>query len=150
MGKHPGHIHHIGNPGNQVLHLPLLHTVVFQGKGHILRHGQADELAVGILQDGAHHLGKVKQAQLACVPAAYGEPARGLARVGIGNQAVHAVGQGGLSTAGGSGNQDLLPPGDGQIDVVQRGLGLGGILKAEIFKGNQGFQGWASFRFVMG
>ena len=148
MGKHPGHIHHIGDPGNQVLHLPLLHAVVFQGKGHILRHGQADELAVGILQDGAHHFGKVKQAQLARVPAANGEPARSLARVGIGNQAVHAVGQGGLSTAGGSGNQDLLPPGDGQIDVVQRGLGLGGILKAEIFKGNQGFQGWASFRVL--
>ena len=48
------------------------------------------------------------------------------------NQAVDAVGQGGFSAAGRAGNQNLLALMYRQVNVVQGGFGLGGVLKAKI------------------
>ena len=123
---------------SHLLHLPvhLLRgdAVVFQGEGNVLRHGQADELAVGILQHRAHNFGQTEQAQLSGVLPRHRQAAGDLPGVGIGHQAVDAVGQGGLAAAGRPGNQHLLPLADGQVDVVQGGLRLGGVLKAEMVK----------------
>ena len=54
---------HAGSLPHLSVHVLPLHTVVFQGKGNVLGHRQADELAVGVLQDGAHDLAQAKQTQ---------------------------------------------------------------------------------------
>ena len=43
------HIHKRGNFLDGFVHFLGGNAVIFQGKGDVLRHGQADELAVGIL-----------------------------------------------------------------------------------------------------
>ena len=54
---------HAGGLPHLSVHFLPLHTVVFQSKGNVLGHRQADELAVGVLQDGAHDLAQTKQTQ---------------------------------------------------------------------------------------
>ena len=46
------------------------------------------------------------------------------------------MGQSGFSAAGGAGDEHLFPLADIQIDVVEGGFGLGGVVKAEILKGD--------------
>jgi hypothetical protein len=52
----------------------------------------------------------------------------------VGNEAVDAVYQCGLSRAGPSEDQDLLPPFYPEVDVLQGSFGLGSVLKREVFK----------------
>ena len=127
---------HAGSLPHLSVHFLPLYAVVFQGKGNIFGHRQADELAVGILQDGAHNLAQAKQTQCLGVLSRHRQLAGGLALIRGGDQTVDAVGQGGLSAAGRAGDEHLFTLADLQIDVVQGRLRLGGILKAEIFKGN--------------
>ena len=51
--------------------LRVFHTVVFQCKGNIFCHSQADELPVGILQHRADMLGDLEQIKLTGLFAAY-------------------------------------------------------------------------------
>ena len=134
MGKHLLHIHQFRNFLHMAMHFGGGDAVIFQGEGNVLRHRQSDELAVGILQHGAHHFGQAEKVQLQGVFAADCQLARGFAGVGIGDQAVDAVSKGGLAAAGGARDQNLLTLGNIQIDVIQRGLCLGCILKTEVFK----------------
>ena len=62
------------------------------------------------------------------------QAAAALAAIGKGDQAVDAVGQRALAAAGGPRDQDLLAAAHRQIDVMECRLGLGVVLKAEMFK----------------
>ena len=148
MTQHAADPHQLSDPVHKGFHVLLVHTVVLQGKGHVLCHRQADELAVRVLQDRAHHFGQVKQAQIFRVPAANGEGSRGFPRVGIGDQAVDAMGQGRLAAARRAADQDLLPLADIQGDVIQGRLRLGGVLKAEMVKGYDRLQGWTLLSWI--
>ena len=114
-------------------------AVVLQSESNILRNGQSDELAVGILKHCANRFGQTEQTQLLGILARNSQAAGNLAGVGVGDQAVDTVGQGGLTAAGGTGDQHLLTLADLQIDIVESRLRLGGILKTEVFKGDNGF-----------
>ncbi len=121
------------------LHLFLGDTVIFQGKGDILCHRQTDKLPVQILQHGSHRLGNIKNT-LFRIFLSIDQKASGLGTpVGKGDQTIDAVGQSGLPAAGGTGDQDLLSGMDLQVDIVERRLRLGPVLKAEVLKFNKGF-----------
>ena len=109
-------------------------TVVFQRKGDIFGNRHADELPVRVLQYGAHRAGDLEEAYVLRLPPAHAHAARALAPVGVGDQAVDAVGQRGLAAAGGAADQHLFPFADRERDVVQRRLGLGVILEGEMIK----------------
>ena len=53
----PLHIHKLRDLFHLIVHFPGGNAVVFQGKGNVLRHRQADELAVRILKHRSHDLG---------------------------------------------------------------------------------------------
>ena len=48
------HIHKLGNFPDGFVHFLGGNAVIFQGEGNVLRYGQADKLAVGILQNRAN------------------------------------------------------------------------------------------------
>jgi len=132
------HIHKPGHPVGCGVHFVLRHTVVFQCKGNVFRHGQADELAVGVLQNGADRLGKLKNTRLFGLFAVNQQGAGGFAGVAERDQPVDAAGQRGFSAALRPGDKDLFAGIDIEIDVVQRGPGLGAVLKGEIPEGDDG------------
>ena len=135
----PLHIHKLRDLLHLVVHFPGGNAVVFQGEGNVLRHRQADELAVRILKHRSHDLGKTKQPQILGVFPTYRQRSGDLTGVGVGHQAVDAVGKGGLTAAGGPGDQNFLALVNLQVDLIEGRLRLGGVLKTEVFKGNDRF-----------
>ena len=111
------HIHQLRDFFHLLVHFLCGNAVVFQDEGNVLRHGQADELAVGILKHRAHCFGQAEQAQFLGVLSVHGQATGDLARVGVWDQTVDAMGQGGFSAAGGAGNQNFFTLMYFQIDV---------------------------------
>ena len=125
----------LGGAAGDLVHFVLRSAAVFQRKGDVLPHRQADELAVRVLQHRTDVARQLKNAAVGRVHAVHGQRARTLAGVGERVQAVDAGRQRGLAAAGRPGDQHALPGVDIQIDVMQRGLLLGTILERKIFKG---------------
>ena len=90
------HVHFLCHSTNTAEHLLLGDTVVFQGKGDILRHCETYELSVRILQNGTHQLGDVKKAHLPGLPAANLQAAGHFPLIGKGDEAVETMGNGGF------------------------------------------------------
>ena len=124
----------VGHGLHGFFHRIQIHAVVFQGEGHVLAHSQADELSVGILKNRSHHFGNLKDIQILCLPAHDFQAALQLSLIGKRDQSVQTVSERTFSASAGTHKENFLPLVDRQIDVVQRGLGLAEILKAEIFK----------------
>ena len=125
----------LGGAAGDLVHFVLRSAAVFQRKGDVLPHRQADELAVRILQHRADVARQLKNTAVGRVHAVHSQRARALAGVGERVQAVDAGRQRGLAAAGRPGDQHALPGVDVQIDVMQRGLLLGAILEGKIFEG---------------
>ena len=139
MLQNPLYIHQLCDSHHFPVHFFCRNAVIFQSESNILRNRQTDELTIRILQDRTHDLGKAKQAQLQSILTANGQLTGSLAGIGIGHQAVNAMGQGGFSAAGRAGDQDLFALADLQIDIIEGRLRLGSILEAKILKGNNCF-----------
>ena len=60
VAQDPANIHQIRRFLHNFVHFIPGNAVVFQGKGNILRHGQTDELPVGILKHGTNGFGQAK------------------------------------------------------------------------------------------
>ena len=125
----------LGGAAGDLVHFVLRSAAVFQRKGDVLPHRQADELAVRVLQHRADVARQLKNTAVGRVHAVHSQRACALAGVGERVQAVDAGRQRGLAAAGRPGDQHALPGVDVQIDVMQRGLLLGAMLEGKIFKG---------------
>ena len=121
-----------------LVHFFLRGAAVFQRKGDIFRHRQADELAVRILQHGADMIRQLKNAAVGRIHAVYCQAACTLTGVGEGIQAIDAGCQCAFAAAGRPGNQDALTRVDIQVDIMQGGLLLGAVLERKIFEGYDG------------
>ena len=128
------HVHDISHLLDGLHHFLLGNAVIFQGEGDILANGKAYELAIGVLQNSTDFLGQFKEAGLLGVQAVHHHGAFHLTLVGIGNQAVDAVTQGGFAGAGRADNQHLFSLIDSQINVVECGFCLGEVLEGKIFE----------------
>ena len=129
-------VHQLGRPARNLVHLFLRRAAVFQRKGDVFRHRQADKLAVRVLQYRTDMRGKFKNAALRRVYAVNHQTAAHFARIAEGNQPVDAVAQRAFAAAGRPGNQHPLARHDIQIDVADGRLLLRPVLKAEIPEGN--------------
>ena len=137
--------HQLGGAAGDGVHLVLRHTAVFQRKGDILAHRQADELAVRVLQDGAHMGRQLKDAAVGGVHAVHGQGAGALAGVCEGVQPVDAARQRAFAAAGGARNEHPLTGVDVQIDAGQRRALLGAVLERKFWNDIMG-----SLRSAMG
>ena len=110
--EHPFHTYQSGGLGHLFVHLVGRDTVVLQRKGNVLGHRQADELAVGVLQHGAHDLAQAKQAQGLGLLSGHRQLSGHGPLIGGGDQTVDTVGQGGFSAARRTGDEHFLSPAD--------------------------------------
>ena len=133
--------HQFSDAAGRLVHFFLRGAAVFQRKGDIFRHRQADELAVRILQHGADMIRQLKNAAVGRIHAVYCQAACTLTGVGEGIQAIDAGCQCAFAAAGRPGNQDALTRVDIQVDIMQGGLLLGAVLERKIFEGYDGYFG---------
>ena len=126
-------IHHNGMAGDLV-HFLLGNTAVFQRKGNVLAHRQADKLAVRVLQHSAHMGRKFKNAAVGRIHTVYRQAAGAFAGVGKRVQPVDAGRQRAFAAAGRPGDQHTLTGVDIQVDIMQRRLFLRTILEGEVFE----------------
>ncbi|MPM74448.1 hypothetical protein SDC9_121436 [bioreactor metagenome] len=133
-GEQVIHLHKRRGLPDDLLHLVLLHALVFERKGDILAHRKAYKLPVGVLQNGADMLAQRKDALLLRFLAGNAEAALDRARVRKRNQPVDAAPQRALSAAGRAHDEHFFPFVDRQVDLVQRRLRLRKILKRKIMK----------------
>ena len=82
--------HQFSDAAGRLVHFFLRSAAVFQRKGDIFRHRQADELAVRILQHGADMIRQLKNATVGRIHAVYCQAACTLTGVGEGIQAIDA------------------------------------------------------------
>ena len=128
-----------GTAGDLV-HFLLRGAAVFQRKGNVLPHGQPYELAVRVLQHGAHMPGQLKDTAVGRVNAVHNQTALAFAGVGEGIQTVDAGRQCAFAAAGRTCNQHALARVDVQINVVQGWLLLRAVLEGKITEGyDRGF-----------
>ena len=139
MAQDPADIHQVRCFLHNLMHFIPGNAVVFQSKGNILRNSQSDKLSVGILKDCSDGFGQAEQAQFHGILPLYGKRAGDFSRIRRGNQTVDAVGDGGLTAAGGTGDEHLFPTMNVQIDVIEGRRCLGGVLESKIPKGYEGF-----------
>ncbi len=132
--QHPPHVYEIGDFFNLFVHLRHSNAVIFQRKGNVFRHSQADELTVGVLQYGADDLGKIKESKFQCILAANREGASDLTGIGVRYKTVDTVRKRGLAAARGTGNQHLFATANLQVNVVECRFSLRCILKAKMLK----------------
>ena len=126
------HTHQTGHALGDIVHFLLRHAVVFQRKGNVLRHRQADELAIRVLQHRAHMAGQFKDAGFRRLHAVHHQRALAFAGVAEGNKAVDAAGQRAFAAAGRAGDEHALARIDIQIDIMQRGLFLRAVLEGKM------------------
>ena len=117
-----------------LVHFLLGNTAVFQRKGNVLAHRQANELAVRILQHRAHMGRKLKNAAVGRIHAVYRQAAGAFAGVRKRVQPVDAGRQRAFAAAGRPGDQHTLTGVDIQVDIMQRRLFLRTILEGEVFE----------------
>jgi hypothetical protein len=130
--------HQFSDAAGRLVHFFLRGAAVFQCKGDIFRHRQADELAVRILQHGADMIRQLKNAAVGRIHAVYCQAACTLTGVGEGIQAIDAGRQRAFAAAGRPGDQHTLTGVDIQVDIMQGGLLLGAVLERKIFEGYDG------------
>jgi hypothetical protein len=131
--------HQLRSAAGDGVHLLLRHTAVFQRKGDVLAHGQANELAIRVLQYRAHMGRQLKDAAVRRIHAVHGQGAGAHAGVREGVQAVDAARQRAFAAAGRACDEHTLPRIDVQVDAGQRGTLLGAVLEREISERDDGF-----------
>ena len=102
---------------------------IFKRKGQVFSSGQADELAVRILQNRPYLFCHSEDTGLCRVQAGYSQGSRDVSGKRAGNQAVDAVGQGALAGAGRTGDQNLFARIYFQIDICNRRFFLGPVFE---------------------
>ena len=115
-------------------HFILRRGVVLQRKGQILRHRESDKLSVGVLQHRADPLAHAEHALLFRDDTVHQKASTRFAGKGAGIECVNAVGKRRLAAARRSGDEDLLAGIDVQIDMAERRLLLGTVLKGKILE----------------
>ena len=131
--------HQLRSAAGDGVHLILRHTAVFQRKGDVLAHGQANELAIRVLQYRAHMGRQLKDAAVRRIHAVHGQGAGAHAGIRKGVQAVDAARQRAFAAAGRACDEHTLPRIDVQVDAGQRGTLLGAVLEREISERDDGF-----------
>ena len=131
--------HQLRSAAGDGVHFLLRHTAVFQRKGDVLAHGQANELAIRVLQYRAHMGRQLKDAAVRRIHAVHGQGAGAHAGVRKGVQAVDAARQRAFTAAGRACDEHTLPRIDVQVDAGQRGTLLGAVLEREISERDDGF-----------
>ena len=126
--------HQLCGMAGDLVHFLLGNTAVFQRKGNVLAHRQANELAVRILQHRAHMGRKLKNAAVGRIHTVYRQAAGAFAGVGKRVQPVDAGRQRAFAAAGRPGDQHTLTGVDIQVDIMQRRLFLRTILEGEVFE----------------
>ena len=142
MGKMPLHIHEPCGRIHPPLHLVHRHLVIFEGEGDVFRDGEPDKLGVGVLQHRADHLGTGKDVAVAGFFAADRKAAGIFSVIRKRRQSVETRDERRFAAAGRPCDEDLLAGIDVQVDVVQRRFFLNRVLKPEVFKRDDGFQGY--------
>ena len=126
--------HQLCGMAGDLVHFLLGNAAVFQRKGNVLAHRQADKLAVRVLQHGAHMGRKFKNAAVGRIHAVYRQAAGAFAGVRKWVQPVDAGRQRAFAAAGRPGDQHTLTGVDIQVDIMQRRLFLRTILEGEVFE----------------
>ena len=123
--------HQLCGMAGDLVHFLLGNTAVFQRKGDVLPHRQADELAVRVLQ---HRADVAKNAAVGRIHTVYRQAAGAFAGVRKRVQSVDAGRQRAFAAAGRPGDQHTLTGVDIQVDIMQRRLFLRTILEGEVFE----------------